>query len=67
MGLVLYLIVGILVSPIILICLVVTAIAEKFNPSENKTEYGGAIVSYLIWTYLFIVFVIGVMNWKPIN
>ena len=62
MGLVLYLIVGILVSPIILICLVVTAIVEKLNPSENKTEYGGAIISYLIGTYLFVVFVIGVMQ-----
>ena len=62
MGFVLYLIVGILVSPIILIFLVVTAIAEKFNPSENKTEYGGAIVSYLIWTYLFVAFVGGIIS-----
>jgi hypothetical protein len=64
MGLVLYFIVGILVSPIILIFLVVTAIAEKLNPSENKTktEYGGAIISYLIGTYLFVAFVMGVIS-----
>ena len=64
MGLFLYFIVGILLSPIILIFLVITAIAEKLNPSENKTktEYGGAIISYLIGTYLFVAFVGGIIS-----